>query len=516
MPPRPSAPRLTPRRTGLGLAAVSLLLLTGCFAEGSGTASAGGAGGATDARIELAMLQPPRSGLSPLSDDAFKLSRWSTAETLVRLDEAGVAQPMLATEWEQLDDTTWSFTVRDGVTFHDGTELTAENAAASLARAVEAEPAPRILDGVEMSVAADGDTVRVTTAEADPLVPQRLSSPQLSVLAPAAYEEGAVTPVGHGTGPFELTAVDGTSGATLERYDDYWDGAPAAAGIDVSFVPDGTARAAALRTGEADVVEAVPVGQAAQVEEDLLAEVPMPRTNTLYLNTEDGPFADPALRAAAREALDPQTVVDGVYEGRADVAAGLLGPAIPYAADGRDTDAYRELLADRAEAGDPAGQKITIGTFTDRAELPEVAVQLQQQLEAAGFEVELEVREYQYIEADALDGDFDAFILSRATVLDSGDPVAYMVSDFGCEGSFNLSQFCSGTVDDALNAAEQAAPGEERQEAIMAAEAAILAEDAAIPMLHERVIQGEQSGVEGAVRDPRERELITAETTVAE
>ncbi|WP_333909568.1 ABC transporter substrate-binding protein [Kocuria rosea] len=333
MPPRPSAPGPAARRTGL--AAVSLLLLTGCFAEGSGTSSAGGAGGSTDGRIELAMLQPPRSGLSPLSDDAFKLSRWSTAETLVRLDEAGDAQPMLATAWEQLDDTTWSFTIRDGVTFHDGTELTAENAAASLARAVEAEPAPRILDGVEMSVAAEGDTVRVTTAGTDPLVPQRLSSPQLSVLAPAAYEGTAVTPVGHGTGPFELTAVDGTSGATLERYDDHWAGAAAAAGIDVSFVPDGTARAAALRTGEADVVEAVPVGQAAQVEEDLLDEVPMPRTNTLYLNTEDGPFADPALRAAAREALDPQRIVDGVYEGRADAAAGLLGPAIPYAAEGR-------------------------------------------------------------------------------------------------------------------------------------------------------------------------------------
>ncbi|MFC6258193.1 ABC transporter substrate-binding protein, partial [Kocuria oceani] len=212
MPPRSSVPTPCPSRraTGIGLAAVSLVLLTGCFADGSGGSSAEGAGASSDARVALAMLQPPRSGLSPLSDDAFKLSRWSTAETLVRLDEAGDAQPMLATAWEQVDDTTWSFTIRDGVTFHDGTELTAENVAASLDRAVTAEPAPRILDGVEMSVAAEGDTVRVTTAETDPLVPQRLSSPQLSVLAPAAYEGTAVDPVGHGTGPFELTAVDGT------------------------------------------------------------------------------------------------------------------------------------------------------------------------------------------------------------------------------------------------------------------------------------------------------------------
>ncbi|MHC5558850.1 ABC transporter substrate-binding protein [Kocuria sp. U4B] len=510
--PPPSRSRSARRLGAAGVAGASAVLLTGCFSADPG--AAGGDGG-TGGRIEVAMLQPPRSGLSPLSDDAFKLSRWSTAETLVRLDEAGEAQPQLATDWQQLDGTTWSFTIRDGVTFHDGTALTADNAAAALQHAASASPAPRILDGVQMEVDAEGDTVRVTTAETDPLVPQRLSSPQLAILAPAAYEGTAVDPVGHGTGPFELTGVDGTSGATLDRYEDHWNGPAAAAGIDVSFVPDGTARAAALRTGEADVVEAVPVGQAARIEQDLLQEVPMPRTNTVYLNTEQGPFADPAIRAAAREALDPGAVVEGVYEGRADEAAGLLGPAIPYAAAGRDTGAYRTALADRAQPEDPQGRKITIGTFTDRAELPEVAVQLQQQLEAAGFEVDLDVREYQYIEADALEGEFDAFVLSRATVLDSGDPVAYLVSDFGCEGSFNLSQFCSEAVDAALDRAEKATPGEERRAAIMEAEAAILAEDAAIPLLHERVIQGEQSGVAGAARDPRERELVTAETTVA-
>ena len=59
-----------------------------------------------------------------------------------------------------------------------------------------------------------------------------------------------------------------------------------------------------LRTGDADVVESVPVGQVAQLDEDLVIEVPMPRTNTLYLNTTKGPFKDPAVRAAAREAID--------------------------------------------------------------------------------------------------------------------------------------------------------------------------------------------------------------------
>ena len=156
------------------------------------------------------------------------------------------------------------------------------------------------------------------------------------------------------------------------------------------------ARAAALRTGTAQVVEAIPVGQVSLIDPALVHEVPMPRTNTLYLNTESGPFADPAVRAAAAAAIQRASIVETVYEGRADVAAGLLGPAMPWASPLRDGSAYRDELAAHATA--PAkvdGVRISLGTFTDRAELPEVAVQLEQQLEAAGFVVEQDVREYQ-------------------------------------------------------------------------------------------------------------------------
>ncbi|VXA92003.1 ABC transporter substrate-binding protein [Nocardioides sp. AX2bis] len=468
-------------------------------------------------RLGVAMLQPPRSGLSPFSDDAFKLARWSTAETLVVLDDAGDAEPALATSWEQVEPRRWVLELRPDVVFHDGTALSADVAAGSLTRATQASPVPRILDGVELDVSATGPlTLEVVTGDVDPLLPQRLSSPQLSVLSPAAYEDGGADPEGHGTGAFELVDVDGTRGATLDRFEGYWGGPAALAGIDVDYVPDGTARAAALRTGEADVVEAVPVGQVAGLDPALVHEVPMPRTNTLYLNTGDGPFADPAVRAAARAALDRDRLVADVYEGRADEATGLLGPAVPWAAGRRDAEAYGEVLADRADPAPVDGVPITLGTFTDRAELPEVAVLLEQQLEAAGFQVEQEVREYQYIEADALDGAFDAFVLSRATALDSGDPVAYLVSDFGCDGSFNISQLCDADVDRLLDRAARTPAGDARRDATMLAEAAVLGTDAALPLLHERVLQGEQPGVVGVARDPRERALVLPGTTLGD
>ena len=505
------------RRSKTYPAKLSTLLLatslTGCFA---GTNQAADSGKGED-RIKLAMLQPPRSGLSPLSDDAFKLSRWKTAETLVVLDELGEAGPSLATGWEQIDEASWRFTLRDGVQFHDGSAMTSAEVVASLTAAAQASPKPRILDGMELTARADGPAaVTITTAVPDPLLPQRLSSPQLAILAGSAYKDGVVNPVNTGTGPFRLVSVDGTSSARLDRFDGYWGERAEADGVDVQFVPDGTARAAALRTGDADIVEAIPVGQVAQIDPALVHEVPMPRTNTLYLNTSSGPFADPAVRAAAREAIDAGTIVDRVYEGRADRAAGLLGPALPWAAGERNSEVYAAALARRVAATAVKGTAIRLGTFTDRAELPEVAVQLEQQLEAAGFVVEQDVREYQHIEADALAGSFDAFILSRATVLDSGDPVAYLYSDFSCAGSFNISQFCDPAVDAALAKAAGIPAGPERRAAIAVAESLILTRDAAIPLLHERVLQGESIRAQGVERDPRERALITGRTGVTD
>ena len=478
---------LSRRLLALALASAAVPLLSGCFSPGTTAAPDG-----DDQRISVAMMQPPRSGLNPLSDDAFKLSRWSTAETLVTLDSDGTPEPLLATGWEQVDATTWRFDVRSGVTFHNGDPLTADAVANSLQHAIDATPKPRILNGVDMHVVVDGDAVVVTTGAPDP---------QLAVFADDAYTATGVSPVGTGTGPFVITAVDGIVGATLDRYDGYWGEKALAAGIDARFVPDGTARAAALRTGDADIVEAIPAGQTATIDASLLHEVAMPRTNTLYLNTASGPFADPAVRAAARAAVDRAAIVSSVYEGRADVAEGLLGPALPWAADLREDAAYRALVDTRPAAAAASGIPITLGTFTDRAELPEVAVVLEQQLEAAGFVVQQDVREYQFIEADALDGRFDAFILSRATVLDSGDPVAYLASDFTCGGGFSIAQLCSPA---------------DRRSATMAAEARVLATDAAVPLLHERVVQGESTSVVDAARDPRERQLVTARTRIAD
>ncbi len=174
--------------------------------------------------------------------------------------------------------------------------------------------------------------VRITTAEPDPVLPLRLSSPSLAVLSGKAYaDKNRVDPVGHATGPFELTEVNGATSATLDRFDDYWGGRAQASGIDARFIADGTARANALRTGELDIAEAVPVAQAATLDEKTRRDTATTRTTSLLLNASSGTFEDAGLRAAARGAIDTSVFAKDVYEGYADPSAGIYGPAVTWA-----------------------------------------------------------------------------------------------------------------------------------------------------------------------------------------
>ncbi|MFD0318399.1 ABC transporter substrate-binding protein [Streptomyces flavalbus] len=494
------------RERGARLTAVLLLIpvLAGCFASGGAQDDPAGGDGF---RLRVALAFPPAEGLSPYGADATILSRLGVTEGLTALDANGAAIPALAASWRREGEREWVFDLRDA-TFQDGTDVTPAAVAASLRHAVEAEPAPAALSGVSLTARAEGDTgVRISTEQPDPILPSRLASPSLAVLAPGAYgDKGRVDPVRTGTGPFALTQLSGSASATLDRHDDYWGGRAQASGIDVRFIADGTARTAALRTGETDIAEAVPVAQAASLDADVRRETATARTTSLLLNSRTGPFRNPALRAAARAAVDTSALADGVYEGHADPGAGIYGPAVTWAEGKRRTPDQRV----RGEGGD--GTAITLATYDNRPELPEVAQVLKQQLEEAGFDVTLEVREYSRIESDALAGEFDAFVLARNTLVDTGDPVAVLASDFTCDGGYNLALLCDEGVDRAVERAEAVADSGERQEAAMVAEARILATDTVVPLVHQRIITGVGGSVRGVLLDPYERTLVGAGT----
>lgn len=478
-------------------------LLTACFASQGGDSEDGGSEGNANegSRLRVALAFPPTENLSPYGADATLLSRLGVTEGLTALDANGAAAPALAESWRRENDRTWLFTLREA-TFQDGSEVTPAAVAAALTHATEAKPAPAALSGVTLSAKAQGDAVRITTKTADPVMPLRLSSPNLAVFAPKAYTKGAVDPVGTASGPFELTKVTGSTSAALDRFGDYWGGQAQAPGIDARFIADGTARANALRTRQVDIAEAIPVAQAATLDKATLKETATTRTTSLQLNTESGPFKDPKMRAAAREAVDGSALVKGVFEGYADPGAGIYGPAVTWA------EGKRVQPTGRAIAAEPNGTAVTLATYDNRPELPEVAQVLQQQLQKAGFKVTLQVREYSRLESDALDGKFDAFIGARNSLVDTGDPVGVLASDYTCDGGYNLAQLCDKKVDRAVAEADAVADTDERQDAVMRAEAAILDTDAVVPLAHQGIIVGVSTDVRGVVLDPYERTLV--------
>ncbi|MEE1941045.1 ABC transporter substrate-binding protein [Streptomyces sp. TRM 70361] len=479
-------------------------LLSGCFASGGDPGSSDSSGSGGGKRLRVALAFPPTQNFSPHGQDALLLSRLGVAEGLTRLDANGAAAPALAESWSsEKGGRDWLFTLRDA-RFHDGAEVTPEAVADALTRAARATPPPAALTGVELTAeAVDGDRVRVSTGEADPVLPLRLSNPSLSVFSPKAYgRKGAVDPAGTATGPFELTEVTGDTAVRLDRFDDHWGGRAQAPGIDARFIADGTARANALRTGEVDIAESLPVAQLASLDADTVRAAATARNTGLHLNTSSGPFADPGLRAAAREAIDTSALAKGVYEGRAEPGRGVYGPALTWAAG------KRKEPKGRAEPADPGGTDITLATYDNRPELPETAQVLQQQLEKAGFEVELEVRDYSRLESDALAGKFDAVVLSRNTMLDTGDPVAVLAADFTCEGGYNLSRLCDEKVDAAVARAQTTADPDRRRDAAMAAEAAVLGTDAVVPLAHLETVTGVGTPVRGVLLDPYERTLV--------
>ncbi|MEU1350442.1 ABC transporter substrate-binding protein [Streptomyces sp. NPDC005795] len=504
----------TPRRRRsvlpLTLSATALLVPLATACSGS-TSDAQGADGGR--RLRVVMAFPPAQAMSPYGDDAVTLSRLAVIEGLTTLGRDGAAAPALAASWKRDSAKEWTFTLRDA-TFQDGTKVDPAAVVRSLTAARKASPKPRVLSDTGLTATAHGaDTVRIVTDEADPLLPQRLANPSLTILSAAAYTGGKADPAGHATGPFTLAAVNGAVSATLERNDTYWGTKAKAPGADVTFVADGTARANALRTEAVDVAEYVPISQASLLGDALVHEFPSARTNGLSLNTAHGVFADPAMRAAAREAIDSKALVKAVYEGRADTAQGLLGPGVPWAADARTAPAGRAKAADKAQVAKT--DEIVLATYTNRPELPEVATVVQQQLTRRGFTVKQVVRDYAQLEADALAGKYDAFIQARNTLLDTADPVSYLASDFTCDGSFNISQLCDRRVDAAVNKAAGATTTDTRHAAAAAAEAGVLSTDALVPLLHERFVQGyDDSRVQGVSLDPLERTLITADTHV--
>lgn len=487
------------RKIGLLLVSAALpLSLVGCFTQGSDNADA----------LRVALQFKPVAEFSPYSDDASLATRAGATEMLVSIDADGTIKPELAEKWEVKDPRTVVFTLPEGVTFQDGTPVDAKAVANSLMHAIDAPTRPKGLGKNKLHAEATSDReVTVTSDKDDPVLVNRFTDPGTMVLSEAAYEGDAPDPFGHGTGPFTLKTKNADGTVSAEAFADYRLGKPATDALTLSFIEDSAARTSALRAGEQDLVKGMPIASLNDVGDAEITPVDLPRVDLLHFNTAKGIFADKKLRTAVSAAIDAEPVVKDIFENQATNPQGSIF--------NRDSEWAKEAPRTTVRPLDSKvgeGKKVRLATWDSRAELPDTANLIADQLRKMGFDVDITVADYSTLEKEMLAGSFDVVIGSRNYMLGSADPLSFLETDFTCESSYNLSQLCNPEIDAEIDKASELTDQDQRLAAATRIGAEIVADGAVVPLAHEKQLLG-SNGTRDFARDSMERHLITEKTT---
>jgi len=418
-------------------------------------------------------------------------------ETLTVLDENQEVQPGLAEDWEEVDETTWDFKLREGVTFHDGEELTAEVVKTNFERLVDekiASPRAFLLDQVESVEVVDDHTVRLNLEYAYAPLLSNLAHNGTGIMSPKIIEEdyaqlasdagenngeenegpaeegdpdGYINQNPAGTGPFKYQEWVPGEKVVLERYDDYWGDTAKLDSVEFKVVSEQSSRVAELETGSSHVADGIGPNNISRVDGMPNAEalqIPSVSLNYIGINVQKEPFDDVKVRQAISMAIDKDEIIEGVYEGVGIPAIGPLAPLVfgfDEDVDGLDYDIEKakELLA---EAGYEDGFSTTIWT-NDNEQRMDTAIAVQSQLDEIGIDVEIEELEWgAYLDRTA-NGDHDMFILGWSTVTSDADYGMYPLFHSSQHGSpGNRSFFANDEVDKLLEDARMATDVDER------------------------------------------------------
>jgi len=355
------------RRTGALASAVAVLLaLTACTGSGTSSADATPENGGTltyaSGDAEPTCLDPHVGGNYP---QALLASQY--IEELVGLDD-GKPTPALATKWTTSDDgKTLTFTLRQGVSFTDGTPFDA----AAVVRNIEHVQDPTTasstgylaLQSIQKATATDDHTVTLSLSRPDSALLESFSQAWVGMESPKALDrsqkENCESPVG--TGPFEITDWKHGDRVTLVQNKDYWGKTkPRLDGISWRFIPDSTSRYAALQSGQVDVIDnAQPDQLKAASSKGTIRDLDAPRpgaSNRLELNSGHGVFQEEAVRKAFIAGAEIDPGIQSLFLGTAKRSYSVLSSVEPFAYSDKSLFRYQPATAKRLL--DDAGWKV--------------------------------------------------------------------------------------------------------------------------------------------------------------
>jgi peptide/nickel transport system substrate-binding protein len=435
-----------------------------------------GAGSRPRFTVAVAALPATLEAARELSNVGTRVT-YSIYDTLIRRDFLGSPdgggselKPHLATGWTRASSSELIVTLRRGVKFHNGDELTSEDVAYTFREGRLWGKDPQIPGGrpyfgiLAACEPLDRYTVRFTTRTPDVLLEQRLASWCAWIVNKRAYEEMgfdaySLAPVA--TGPYKVVSHNQGEATVLEAFDDYFMGLPTASTVTFQVAPELAARVAGLVSGEFDLITNVPPDQVAVIEafDDIdVRAVVLANSHVLVFDNRDPVLADRRIRQALSLAIDRQKLVDTLWLGKANVPASHNYPEYGQMfVEGRalafDPGQARELLREAGYDGAPIVYRTQASYYTNALEAAQVLVEM---WKAVGVNAQLQV-----VETSAQmreEGKAQIFNWSNSTRLP--DPLGALWIAWGPGGEVQVKDMWAAPSRDAFNAAGRALEAE--------------------------------------------------------
>ncbi|GMG85100.1 ABC transporter substrate-binding protein [Paralimibaculum aggregatum] len=336
-----------------------------------------------------------QSSLDPIAKGRVFQITEKLMSRLVRPDMDGKPSPDLAVSWEANEDATeWTLMLREGVTFHDGSDFDAADVVYSLNRVLDPQgdsPARSAVKMITKVEAVDPMTVRLTLDTPFADMPLQLMDYRLRMIPEGSGDTIAST--GIGTGPFKLEKFDAQGTTVLVANMDYFEGPPGVARMEIIGIPDGQARLQALLGGQIDMESGITPQQRVMFDASdrfYIQEVPTGNWRGFVFRTDVEPFSDPRVRKAVRLTADREALLALVEGGNGTIACDTpVGPTDQYRAEmscPQDIEGARALLA---EAGFADGIDVDIHVATLEPTWPAMAEAYQAQAAEAGIRVNI-------------------------------------------------------------------------------------------------------------------------------
>jgi peptide/nickel transport system substrate-binding protein len=513
------------------------LVLTACGGDGGGGGSESGSGGGAADTIVIGTTDSLQNSFDPAQAYDYFGSEviQNTAETLVTYEpNATEPSPKLASAMPTVspDGLTYTFELRSGVKFHDGTALDSAAVKFSLLRArdfgaKDAEAAGFLLSGIKDIATPSPTTVVITLSTPNVTFLSRLGYSVASIVSPTAYanhllvgpEEGAAVTAKYkadtivGSGPYKLTAYKEKESVDFEANPDYWGDAPKTKRIRVRLFDKSSALKIALQNKEVDVAF-----RTLQPDENAffkdrsgfkLVEGDGPGIRYVVLNVTSKPWDNPDMRRALAAAVDREGVVREVFKGSAKSLPSMI-PALFPASEPKWTQLYGsgtdKALVDRylTAAGVPAGQKVKVDFWYSPTHYgdteADVARVITQGLEATGrFEVTVSNVEWAEYGQKRRAGEIPVFLMGWYP--DYLDPDDYL-EPFADPNIFDPAKWEDQKMLDLVHASQRELDPTKRAGILKQAQAYMADQTPYVPVFQIPQFAATTDAVSGVVLDP--------------